>query len=118
MVWNGILADFSGPAGSGGRERSDLRDVVFGDVGRDFLHGPHDFWWRSPCGLCGGDFKPTSLDRLDDSSRNPRRMKDFLSFEVRRRNNRLCLLPQFRGGLIKEWDFINDMSQMPRNDAG
>ena len=66
MVWNGVPPDVSRLAGSGGRERSDLRVVVFGDVGRDPLHGAHDFWGGSPCGLCGGDFEPTSLDLLEE----------------------------------------------------
>lgn len=65
MVWNGVFTDFSRLAGSGGRERSDLRVVVFGDVGRDSLHGAHYFWGGSSCGLCGGDFKQTSLEFIE-----------------------------------------------------
>jgi hypothetical protein len=64
VVWNGVPADVSRLARSGGGEGSNLRVVVFGDMGRDPLHGPHNFWGWSPCGLCGGDFKSTSLDLL------------------------------------------------------
>jgi hypothetical protein len=44
-------------------------------------------------------------------------MKDFLNFEVRRREL-IGFVAPVHGGELIEWDFINDVSQMPRNDAG
>lgn len=87
MVWNGVPIDVGRPAGSGGSERSDLRIVVFGDVGRNSLHGPHDFWRGGPCRLCGGDFKPTSVACVDKSYRRLLWMKDFYSFVIERGNS-------------------------------
>ncbi len=69
MVWNGISVDLSRLAGSGRDERPDLRFVAFRDVGRNTFYGTDGFWGWSTCGLCGGDFKSTSLVNLDASGR-------------------------------------------------
>lgn len=69
VVWNGISADLSRLAGSGRNERPDLRFVSFRDVGRNTFYGTDGFWGWSPCGMCGGYFKSTSIGKLDVSGR-------------------------------------------------
>lgn len=79
MVWNGISVDLSRLAGSGRNERPDLRFVAFRDVGRNSFYGIDGIWGWSTCGLCGGDFKSTSLGNLDASGRG---LKGTVVFRV------------------------------------
>lgn len=96
MVWNGVTFDVSRLVGSGWSERFALRFVVFGNVGRDSLHGTYGFWGWSSCGLCGGDFKSTSLGRLDKPEGGVR----LLDLGGQAREKSVGIVPSTHGGSL------------------
>jgi hypothetical protein len=48
-------------------------------MGRNTFHGTDGFWRWSPCGLCGGDSKSTSLDNRELSGK---RLKGAVIFLI------------------------------------